>query len=200
MPASKKPPSARRTPKQERSRATVDAVLEAAARVFRREGWDATTNRIAEAAGVGIGSLYEYFPNKNAIVVALAERHMETAESAVESALGSASSTRDLVAALQQAILESHRFPSQALEIVRDVPQLGTALLERATNLEARVLAALEARAAEGGHRDARLRAIAAFEAIGTLTAHAVYQRPNDLDDLARHYRAMALERLTAAT
>jgi AcrR family transcriptional regulator len=196
MPASKKPVGGRRTPKQERSRATVDAVLEAAARVFRREGWDATTNRIAETAGVGIGSLYEYFPNKRALLVALAERHMEIAESAVGSALDSASSTRELVTALQRAILESHRFPSQALDLVRDVPKIGPALLERATSLQARVLAALQARAAEGGHRDARLRAIAAFEAIGTLTAHAVYQHPEDLEELARHYRAMALERL----
>jgi len=49
----------RRRPVQARSQATVDFLLEAAARVFKREGFAATTNRIAAAAGVGIGTLYE---------------------------------------------------------------------------------------------------------------------------------------------
>lgn len=65
-------------PQQARSRETFEAILEAAAQVFEREGYArATTNRIAERAGVSIGSLYQYFPNKDAILVALAERHLE---------------------------------------------------------------------------------------------------------------------------
>ncbi len=68
----------RRTPVQGRSRETVDAVLDAAAQVFERYGYAAgTTNRIAERAGVSVGSLYQYFPNKDAILVALTERHLE---------------------------------------------------------------------------------------------------------------------------
>jgi AcrR family transcriptional regulator len=66
----------RRTPRQLRSRDTFDVLLEAAAQVFQREGYAATTNRIADRAGVSIGSLYQYFPNKNAILHALAERHL----------------------------------------------------------------------------------------------------------------------------
>ncbi len=69
---------ARKKPRQARSRATVDAILEAAAQVFRRHGYAAgTTDRIAERAGVSIGSLYQYFPNKDALLVALAERHID---------------------------------------------------------------------------------------------------------------------------
>lgn len=56
---------------------TVDAVLEAAAQVFETHGYAAgTTNRIAERAGVSIGTLYQYFPNKEALAVALLERHL----------------------------------------------------------------------------------------------------------------------------
>jgi AcrR family transcriptional regulator len=67
--------SARREPRQRRSRETVDAILEAAARVFADRGHaGGTTNHIARAAGVSVGSLYEYFPNKDAILVALVER------------------------------------------------------------------------------------------------------------------------------
>jgi AcrR family transcriptional regulator len=70
--------AARKRPSQARSRETVAAIVEAAARVFEAHGYAAgTTNRIAERAGVSIGSLYEYFPNKDAIVVALAERELE---------------------------------------------------------------------------------------------------------------------------
>ncbi len=65
-------------PKQARSRETFEAILGAAAQVFERKGYaGATTNRIAERAGVSIGSLYQYFPNKDAILVALSERHVQ---------------------------------------------------------------------------------------------------------------------------
>ena len=65
-------------PRQARSRETFEAILQAAAQVFERKGYaGATTNRIAERAGVSIGSLYQYFPNKDAILVALAERHLQ---------------------------------------------------------------------------------------------------------------------------
>ena len=70
----------RKRPKQERSRATVEAILEAAARILVQEGLQqATTNRIAEVAGVSIGSLYQYFPNKESLVRALLEQHVEEA-------------------------------------------------------------------------------------------------------------------------
>ena len=68
----------RKMPTQARSKATVEAVLGAAAHVFERHGYAAaTTDRIAERAGVSVGSLYQYFPNTDAILVTLAERHID---------------------------------------------------------------------------------------------------------------------------
>lgn len=68
----------RKEPKQARSRFLVDAIVGAAGRVLPRLGLDElTTHQLAEAAGVSVGSLYQYFPSKEAIVGALIERRIE---------------------------------------------------------------------------------------------------------------------------
>jgi len=67
----------RKPPIQKRARVTVDEILSAAAQVFEARGYaEGTTNRIAERAGVSVGTLYQYFPGKDAIAVALLERHI----------------------------------------------------------------------------------------------------------------------------
>src|SRR5215468_1795298 len=94
----------RRRPRQARAQATVDAIIQATARVLIEDGYDrASTNRIAQAAGVSIGSLYQYFPSKEALVSALVDEHVSRMLSVVERALGDGSpsdlpiSTRRLV-------------------------------------------------------------------------------------------------------
>lgn len=68
----------RKQPAQARSRAMVEALLEATARVLVHEGADAlNTNRVAEVAGASVGSLYQYFPTREALVAALVERELE---------------------------------------------------------------------------------------------------------------------------
>lgn len=65
----------RKKPAQTRAALTVDAILEGAADILERHGFDGyTTNEIAARAGVSIGSLYQYFPNKDAVTIALIER------------------------------------------------------------------------------------------------------------------------------
>ncbi len=57
---------------------TVEAILEAAAILFARDGFEKTsTTRIAELAGVSVGSLYEYFSNKDALLACLIKRHCD---------------------------------------------------------------------------------------------------------------------------
>jgi AcrR family transcriptional regulator len=93
----------RKTPGQQRSAATVAAIVEAAARILETEGFEGyNTNAVADRAGVSIGSLYQYFPNRDAITRALIER--ETAAlledvTAVESNADGRAALKQLLAA-----------------------------------------------------------------------------------------------------
>jgi AcrR family transcriptional regulator len=81
--------SPRKSPSQERSRQTVERILDAAARIFHEQGYaGATTNDIADEAGLSIGSLYQYFPNKDALLAALTKRHITTTTSSLAVMIG----------------------------------------------------------------------------------------------------------------
>jgi AcrR family transcriptional regulator len=68
----------RKLPRQRRSAAMVEAIVEAAARLLVERGYEgATTRRIAERAGASVGSLYQYFPSRDALVTAVLERHVD---------------------------------------------------------------------------------------------------------------------------
>jgi AcrR family transcriptional regulator len=119
-------PGARRKPSQRRSQLTVTAILDAAARVFEERGFDAgTTNRVAEKAGVSIGSLYEYFPNKDALLVAVVERELERERSKLLAILAPAASERGLAAQL-------HAFVETLVELHARRPALHRILFEQA--------------------------------------------------------------------
>jgi AcrR family transcriptional regulator len=80
----------RRVPSQERSRKRALNIVDAAARVFATEGYEAaTTEAIAKAAGTSIGSLYQFFPHKHALFDAIASRHLEKAQALFDELMGS---------------------------------------------------------------------------------------------------------------
>jgi AcrR family transcriptional regulator len=77
----------RKTPQQERSAASVEAILQATVQVLLTEGRaKLTTTRVAQRAGVSVGTLYQYFPNKSALLQALLKQHLEGTSVAVEAA------------------------------------------------------------------------------------------------------------------
>lgn len=94
MTASATPISPRKQPRQARSTATVEAILEAAARILESAGLAAfNTNAVAEKAGVSVGSLYQYFPAKSALLAALIRRERDSLMAAIahEEALATSS-------------------------------------------------------------------------------------------------------------
>lgn len=92
----------RKTPSQARAKVTVEAILEAGAYILIRDGWEKfTTNSVAERAGVNIASLYQYFPNKEAIVAELQRRHIEKGRAASPDMIMQLRSQPNLRAALK---------------------------------------------------------------------------------------------------
>jgi AcrR family transcriptional regulator len=155
----------RKKPRQQRSQATVDAILDATARVLCTTGYDrASTNRVALAAGVSVGSLYQYFPSKEALVAALVERHVAQMTRLVKAKLGEVA-TAPLPVAVRtmiDAMFDAHGIdPRLHKVLIEQVPRVGRLAqvvgLER--EVEALVAAFLEARRHE--LRRTRLPAVA---------------------------------------
>lgn len=109
---------ARKTPRQQRSRASVDCVLEAAAQVLEASGEAGfNTNAVAERAGVSIGTLYRYFPDKQSIVIALAEREREAHRQAMIAVLEQAQPGIARDRAMVRAFLHAFAGRAQARRI-----------------------------------------------------------------------------------
>jgi AcrR family transcriptional regulator len=119
----------RKNASQERSRATVDALVQATARILVREGFDKTsTNRIAEVAGVSVGSLYQYFPSKEALVAAVIDRHNQEIMQTVRSELAEAMSlpVEKAVRKLVAVAVEAHRVDPRLHRVLAEqIPRVG---------------------------------------------------------------------------
>ena len=119
--------STRRVPAQERAQATVEAMLDAAIKLLKRRGASSiTTNRIAETAGVSIGSVYQYFPNKRAIFIALHERHIAQVDSMIQRCMTDAAEAtlEEFVAVLLRGMIELHQVDPELSELLWKLPGL----------------------------------------------------------------------------
>ncbi len=145
----------RKKPRQERSVATVDAILDATARVLCSTGYDrASTNRIALAAGVSVGSLYQYFPSKEALVAALATRHMASMTELLRTKFAEVTTAPMPVAVrtIITAMFEAHAVdPRLHKVLIEEVPRVGRLDNVRAVEREVESLVAglLESRKRE---------------------------------------------------
>ncbi|MFJ6392410.1 TetR/AcrR family transcriptional regulator [Streptomyces sp. NPDC091972] len=140
MPSADRRLQPRRTPRQVRAELTRDRVLTAAAHVFAEHGYAAgTTNRIAERARVSIGSLYQYFPNKDAILAELMVRHIDRGRWTQADQLDlSAGSLQATVRALVRDAIDNHRDDPQLLRIMFEQAPLSQELRDTITRHESK--------------------------------------------------------------
>jgi AcrR family transcriptional regulator len=177
----------RKTAAQDRSRATVDALVEATARILVKEGFDkASTNRIAELAGVSVGSLYQYFPGKEALVAAVIERHQLQITQTVRGELA-AVLTQPLEKGVRRLValaVEAHRVdPKLHRVLAEQIPRVGKLEDLETFSRENFTLfrTYLESRRSELGVDDLELASFVCVTTIEALTHNAVLHHPKML-------------------
>ncbi|WP_016696820.1 TetR/AcrR family transcriptional regulator [Actinoalloteichus spitiensis] len=179
----------RKRPRQQRSRHTVEVILEAAAQLFHRDGYGATsTNHVAERAGVSIGSVYQYFPNKDALLLALAERHLEAAlrgmGTVFDEIRGAELGLEDAVHVLVGAVAALHLDRPELHQLLFDqaprVPELVARLRDGERHLAA--LFADELRRVGRGGPDPEVTALLAVQGIEAQMHGAFLRPPASLD------------------
>ncbi len=177
----------RKCASQERSRATVDALIEATARILVTQGFDkASTNRIAEKAGVSIGSLYQYFPCKEALVAAVMDRHNQELMHVVRGALAeiAALPIKQAVRKVVAVAVKAHRVdPNLHRVLAEQIPRTGRLENVEAFNRENYALfrAYLESHRDEIRSVDLGLAAFVCVTSIEALTHTAVWHHSESL-------------------
>jgi len=166
-------------------------LIEATARILVREGFEkASTNRIAQEAGVSIGSLYQYYPSKEALVAAVIDRHNQQRMQVVRDALAEVAAlpVEKAVRRLVAIAIEAHRIdPKLHRVLTEQIPRTG-----RLKNVEtfsretyALVQAYLEAHRHELRAVDPELAAFVCATSIEALTHAMVLHRSDTLSDKA---------------
>jgi AcrR family transcriptional regulator len=173
----------RREPQQRRARQTVEAVLDAVIKILKRQGFEAvTTNRIAEVAGVSIGSVYQYFPDKRAIFAALHERHIQEIDRLVETKLmeHAASPLDTLMRAMIEAMVDAHASDPELYELLlTEVPHRAEGTRDFAVRLHGAFRLAIASRSDEfKTRRDLEMVVFVVTHMVEALSHGAVLRRP----------------------
>ena len=183
--------SPRRHPRQQRADRTIRTLLDATARVLVRDGYDgASTNKIAREAGMSIGTLYQYFPNKEAIVLALARRTGEHEVAAVRETLTQLSEAPlpQVAEQLITLLIERHRVePALHRVFITQVPQTGKLAAIREMDDRAAALLGDYLRSRRPHLTDTAIerQLFVVMHAAEGLVHQAVIERPEYLEDPA---------------
>lgn len=176
----------RRRPTQRRAHQTIDAVLDAVVRILKSEGFNAvTTNRIAEVAGVSIGSVYQYFPDKQAIFFALHQRHIDQIDRMVETKLveHASSSLDGLMQAVTEGMIDAHTADPELYELLAtEVPHRADGTRDFAVRLHGAFRLALASRAQElKRDRDLDMLTLVVSHMVESLSHGVLFRRPAGL-------------------
>ena len=165
---------------------TVEAILEAVVKILKWDGVEAvTTNRIADVAGVSVGSVYQYFPDKRAIFLALHDRHVEQIGGLVESTVvaHAGASLEGLLRALIEALNDAHT-PDPELYALLDteVPHRATGAHSLQVRLRNALRLAISSRAEKPpAPRDLERTLFIVTHMVDSLSHGAALDRPPQL-------------------
>ena len=185
------PAAARRTPRQARARELVDALVEAAAQLLVERGYEAaSTNAIADRAGVSVGSLYQYFSGKSDVFQELMERHQAEVHPLVARALRDLESCDDAPApAVESLLQELLRLHARRPELMHAMDtQLGHVAHGAGNAKEAEAATALArilGRRGAGSHQDCRAFGWLLATVISTVSRRLVHAPPAGVDEQA---------------
>lgn len=172
--------SPRRRPQQERGKATVEAILQAATYILIRSGWEAlTTNAVAERAGVNISSLYQYFPNKESIVSELRRRHGERVSSC--SSPSQDGTTHEAFTAAVHHAVGVYRDNAELFRAFEELPRRHRQLVEKRRKVPEALTLPTKKGALE--QSDAELAAFIARTAADAVLREVTLSRPDLLTD-----------------
>lgn len=190
----------RKRPVQARSEATVSALFEASIQVLLAVGYrKLTTTRVAERAGVSVGTLYQYFPNRQALITSVIERYLSDISSAVEAGCQPlhGCSLDELATGLVEVFVAAKW---KRIEVSRAMHEPlvdvgGTELVRAAATKAAGLVADALRNCADARFRDVQLLALLIVMACSSLLQTAITDRSNSLEMsvLRGHMRAMVL-------
>jgi AcrR family transcriptional regulator len=190
----------RKLPQQARSQATVDAILEATSRILQTNSKQRlTTNAIAESAGISIGTLYQYFPDKNAILITLARQELAVTDKAVSAGLTTTEGKdvkADPVRAGIRALINGFKGRQRTRKVLIEV-LIANGLADELASPVDSIMRELLATQAQG---DTAMKPVTAYvltrAVIGTLRAAVMEQsaylsKPEFEDELVKLVRAL---------
>ncbi len=176
---------------QDRAQATVDAILRATAHILKTKGYGAcSTNAVARRAGVSIGSLYQYFPSKEALVTALAEEHAQAGYQLLLETISAASAQpRSVEATVRHYIGAMVRLHTDDPELHRvlmeQVPAIhsGVVAMQRSSNQSAQLVRAwLWAQRESFRPLDVEVATYVLVTSVEAVTHLRLMERPQQLD------------------
>lgn len=192
--------SARKPPRravQARSRNTVEVIIEAATRILARDGWGAlNTNAIARVAGVSVGSVYEYFGNKQAILDVILDRHLSSGEAqltALASLNPAGLSLDETVRLLVEGFIAVHRDNPRLHRVLSDEVPISERQRDRIEQIRRQAITVL-AKQLQGKAERPGLKATMMIDAADALTHRwFVDERgiPAEPDDMTRELQQM---------
>jgi AcrR family transcriptional regulator len=178
----------RKEPKQARARATIEAILAAAAQILVQDGLEAaTTNCIAQRAGVSVGSLYQYFPSKEAVIFALVERHIQKMQRQLEDVIAQHGEAplEEIVPIYVKAMLAAHRVEPRLHRVFSEqLPKLAgrDALMRWSEETERMIRGVLHEHRDRLRPTDLEMASFLLLHAVEAITHASVILRPRYLE------------------